>query len=64
MAIPPRKRGIQRLDEGDRSRPTFERLHEQKIGKTCVGCQRYFNYLHQTEKLCLGCKSRRDSLKK
>ena len=64
MVIPPRRPGIQRISEEEGTRYPSERMRDLKVGKTCLGCKKYYNYLKQVEKLCLGCKSRQQDLNK
>lgn len=65
MAIKPRRRGIERVSEGDQIRQIGqERQNTNKNGKFCVGCKKYFGYLKPTQSFCARCEQQVKSLRK
>lgn len=64
MAIKPRRQGIQRISENEEVRSPAKTSSTIRLGKTCIGCRKYYNYLRPEEKLCTACNIRFNDLKK
>ena len=66
MAFTPTKQSkISRISESEGCRiieATKDLNSDKKLGKFCVACNMYFNYLRPQDKLCKCCKERYELL--